>query len=367
MLTDSQGRPVALDVYPGNTADPATVPDQVRKLRKRFKLRRVVLVGDRGMLTQTQIDTLRQEPGMGWLSALRSESIRTLVEQGRVERSLFDQRNLAEIVSPDFPGERLVACFNPLLAERRCRKREELLSATEKKFASLAAEVKRRTKKPLGKVEIGLKAGKVLNQYKVGKHFELSIGDGSFAWQRKQAAIDEEAALDGIYVIRTSESATDLSHEDAVRGYKRLADVEQAFRTFKGQELLVRPIHHRVDERVRAHFFVCLLAYYVTWHMKRAWSSLTFADEALSEHRAQRDPVTQAKPTEEVRRKKTERTTAGGQAVHSFRTLLVELSTQCRQICTFGEGDTAVEIHKTTEPTPLQREAFRLLQEGCRQ
>ncbi len=225
------------------------------------------------MLTLAQINKLREWPGLGWLSALRPEAIRKLVEKGCLERSLFDERNLAEITSPDFPKERLVACFNPLLEERRRRKRESLLLATEKQFARIAAEVARRRKKPLTKAEIGVKTGKVLNKYKVGKHFTLTIEDGCFFWQRKQEDIKEEAALDGIYVIRSSEPAADMSADDAVRNYKRLADVEKAFRTLKGLELLVRPIHHRVVDRVRAHLFVCLLAYYVQWHLKRAVGS----------------------------------------------------------------------------------------------
>ena len=363
VLTDAQGRPIAVDVYPGGTGDPTTVPDQVEKLRGRFGLERVVLVGDRGMLTRAQIDKLRTRPGLGWLSALRSKAIGKLIEKGRLERSLFDERNLAEISSPDFPKERLVACFNPLLAERRRRKREELLAATEKKFARIAAEVNRRTKTPLTKAEIGVKAGKVLNKYKVGKHFALAIEDGRFSWQRKLEAIAKEAALDGIYVIRSSEPAEDLSADDAVRHYKGLADVERAFRTLKGLELLVRPIHHRVEDRVRAHLFVCLLAYYVLWHMKQAWAPLLFADERLAEHRAERDPVAPAEPADEVREKKAERRTAEGYAVHSFRTLLAELGTQCRQTCQLGDRDSAIQIDKITEPTGLQTEAFRLLEQ----
>jgi transposase len=281
VLTDAQGRPISVEVYPGNTGDPTTVPDQVEKLRGRFGLKRVILVGDRGMLTQAQIDKLRERPGLGWLSALRPEAIRKLIEKGCLERSLFDEQNLAEITSPDFPKERLVACFNPLLEERRRRKREALLVATEKQFSRIAAEVARRKKKPLTKAEIGVKTGKVLNKYKVGKHFTLTIEDGRFSWQRKQEEIKEEAALDGIYVIRSSEPAEDLSADDAVRNYKRLADVEQAFRTLKGLELLVRPIHHRVGDRVRAHLFVCLLAYYVQWHLKRAWEPLLFEEEDM--------------------------------------------------------------------------------------
>lgn len=363
VLTDTQGRPISVEVYPGNTGDPTTVPDQVEKLRGRFGLKRVVLVGDRGMLTQAQINKLRERPGLGWLSALRPEAIRKLIEKGCLERSLFDERNLAEITSPDFPKERLVACFNPLLEDRRRRKRESLLAATEKQFARIAAEVARRKKKPLTKAEIGVKTGKVLDKYKVGKHFTLTIEDGRFSWQRKQEEIKEEAALDGIYVIRSSEPAEDLSADDAVRNYKRLADVEQAFRTLKGLELLVRPIHHRVDDRVRAHLFVCLLAYYVQWHLKHVWAPLLFADEHLTEHRADRDPVAQAEPAAEVCRKKAMRRSEEGHPLNSFRTLLAALATQCRTTCQFGDGDSAIPIRKTTDPSTLQNEAFRLLQQ----
>jgi len=363
VLTDAQGRPISVEVYPGNTGDPTTVPDQVEKLRGRFGLKRVILVGDRGMLTQAQINKLRERPGLGWLSALRPEAIRKLIEKGCLERSLFDERNLAEITSPDFPKERLVACFNPLLEDRRRRKRESLLAATEKQFVRIAAEVARRRKKPLTKAEIGVKTGKVLNKYKVGKHFTLTIEDGRFSWQRKQEEIKEEAALDGIYVIRSSEPAEDLSADDAVRNYKRLADVEQAFRTLKGLELLVRPIHHRVDDRVRAHLFVCLLAYYVQWHLKRVWAPLLFADEHLTEHRADRDPVAQAEPATAVCRKKAIRQSEEGYPLNSFRTLLAALATQCRTTCQFGDGDAAIPISKTTDPSTLQNEAFRLLQQ----
>jgi len=294
VMTDAEGRPLSIDVYPGNTADPTTVPDQVDKLKTRFGLERVVVVGDRGMLTQTQIDTLRRRPGIGWLSALRSTAIRKLIEKGHFERSLFDERNLAEIKSPDFPDERLMVCHNPLLEDRRRRKRELLLVATEEKFQRIAAEVARRTKTPLSKSEIGVKVGRVLNKHKVGKHFDLTIEEGHFTWQRRQEAIRQEAELDGIYVIRTSEPVERLSPDDAVRNYKRLGDVEQAFRSLKGLELLVRPIHHRVDDRVRAHLFVCMLAYYVQWHLKRAWLPLMFTDEHLAQHRAERDPVAAA-------------------------------------------------------------------------
>lgn len=364
VMTDDEGRPVAVDVYPGNTGDPATVPDQMDKLKKRFGLEHVVVVGDRGMLTQTQIDTLRQRPGIGWLSALRSEAIRKLIDKGRLERSLFDEVNLAEISSPDFPGERLVACYNPILADRRRKKREELLAATEAKFQGIAAEVARRTKKLLSKDEIGVKVGRVLNKFKVGKHFELTIEDSRFQWQRKEEAIDEEKGLDGIYVIRTSEPADRLSAEDAVRGYKQLADVEQAFRSLKGLDLLVRPIHHRLNDRVRAHVFVCLLAYYVQWHLKQAWASLLFADEHLAEHRAHRDPVASAQPAAEVQAKKVTRQTKEGHQLQSFRTLLAELGTQCRNTCEFGNREPTIRFTKLTDSTPLQSAAFRLLDQS---
>ena len=366
VMTDDEGRAISVDVYPGNTGDPSTVPDQIEKLKTRFHLERVVAVGDRGMLTQTQINMLRERPGIGWLSALRTDGIRKLIDKGRLERSLFDEQNLAEISSPDFPGERLVACYNPILDERRRRKREALLAATEAKLERIAREVCRRTKKPLKKDEIGVKVGRVLNKYKVGKHFRLKIEDNAFKWERKQEAIEKETGLDGIYVIRTSELAENLSAENAVRGYKRLADVEQAFRSLKSLELLVRPIHHHLEDRVKDHIFVCLLAYYVQWHLKRAWSALSFADEHLHEHRAERDPVASAQPADEVKAKKTERQTDDGNELQSFRTLLNDLGTQCRNTCELGEGGSAIQITKVTDPTPLQTEAFRILENYCR-
>jgi transposase len=367
VMTDDQGRPISVDVYPGNTGDPTTVVDQVEKLKLRFRLDRVVAVGDRGMLTETQIDMLRKRPGIGWVSALRSNGIRKLIDKGHLERSLFDEQNLAEISSPDFPGERLVACFNPILEDRRRRKREVLLTATEAKLERILREVSRRTKTPLKKEEIGVKVGRVLNKYKVGKHFRLTIGDNILKWERKQEAIKKETALDGIYVIRTSESANKLSADNAVRAYKRLADVEQAFRSLKSLELLIRPIHHRAANRVRAHIFLCLLAYYVQWHLKRAWSSLCFADEHLREHRAERDPVASAKPTPDLQAKKMERQTPDGNELQSFRTLLSELGTQCRNTCEIGEGSSAIEITRVTDPTPLQLEALHLLESYCSQ
>jgi hypothetical protein len=282
VLTDADGRPVAVQVYPGNTGDPKTVPDQVEALTKRFGLSRVVLVGDRGMLMRTRIDVLKKHPGLGWISALRSGAIRRLLAEGHLIRRDLEAERLAEITSPDFPGERLVACYNPQLAEQRRQKRQELLAATEAELGALAAGVTRPAGPPEEAAAIGGRAGKFINHYKMAKHFTLTIRDGSLAWARKESAIQEEGLLDGIYVIRTSEPAECLTAADGVRSYKRLALVEQAFRCLKGIDLLVRPIHHRRAERVRAHILLCLLAFYVEWHLRQAWEPLLFEDEELA-------------------------------------------------------------------------------------
>jgi len=361
LLTDAEGRPIAVDVYAGDTGDPATVADQVNKLRGRFGISRVVLVGDRGMLTQTQINELRAHPGLGWISALRSASIRKLVQKGYVQTSLFDERNLAEITSPDFPGERLIVCYNPVLAEERVRKRQELLSATEKKLHSIAKQVARRTKKPFAKDEIGLKVGKVLNKYKVGKHFKLTIEDGVFEWERDKESVELEAGLDGIYVIRTSEPAERLSAEDTVRSYKNLSQVERGFRCLKGLDIRVRPIRHRQDPRVRAHVFLCMLAYYVEWHMRQALGSVLFDDEELSQNRRTRDPVAAAKPSASARRKKMRRRTADGLEVHSFDTLLEELGTLCRNRCRIRNDPSVQTFNQDTDATDFQARVFKLL------
>jgi transposase len=361
VMTDRDGRPIALQVYPGNTGDPTTVPDQVDKLRRRFALREVVLVGDRGMLTQTQIDTLKQHPGLGWISALRAPQIRALVDAGALQLSLFDQQNLAEIAAPGFPGERLVACYNPLLAEERARKREDLLGATEKALEKIARQVARRTKTPLDQAEIGQKVGQVIKRFKVAKHFELTIEDGHFAYARRQASITREAELDGLYVIRTSEPQERLSPEDTVRSYKNLARVEQVFRCLKGIDILVRPIRHRQARRVEAHIFLCQLAYYVEWHLRKAWASLLFDDEELDQLRYTRDPVAPAKPSPSAQRKKILRRTPEGWPIHSFDTLLAELATQCRNRCRLKGDDDAPSFLLTTEPTKHQKRAFDLI------
>jgi transposase len=305
LLTDADGRPVAVQVYPGNTGDPKTVPDQVETLTKRFGLSRVVLVGDRGMLTQIQIDVLKKHPGLGWISALRSGSIRRLLADGLLIKKNLETERLAEITSPEFAGERLVACYNPLLAEQRRQKRQDLLAATQAELETLAASVAKlaAAERLETAAEIGVRAGKIINHYKMSKHFTLTIRDGSLEWARKQDEITKEELLDGIYVVRTSEPPERLTAANGVRSYKRLALVEQAFRCLKGIDLLVRPIHHRTADRVRAHILLCVLAYYVEWHLRQAWEPLLFEDEGLTEDRPRRDPVDPAKPSESARLK----------------------------------------------------------------
>jgi transposase len=361
LLTDAWGRPVALEVSPGNTADPATLPDQVTTLRQRFALTRIVLVGDRGMLTQTRIDTLKRYPGLGWISALRSEAIRELIENGALKRSQFDAVDLAEITSPDFPGERLVACYNPLLAQRRRDKRQRLLLATEEGLAKLVAEVGRRTQTPLTAAEIGVKAGRIIGRYKMAKHFKLQIADNSFTWCRDEAALRREEQLDGIYVIRTSEEPSIFTAADCVRTYKRLALVEQAFRCLKGLDLRVRPIHHRVAPRVRAHLFLCMLAYYVEWHMRAALKSLLYEDEELDAARRERDPVKPARPSASASAKKKTHQTSRGEPAHSFATLLAHLGTRSRNTIQVVADPDGTTFQQLTEPDALQAEALRLL------
>jgi transposase len=360
-LTDADGRPVAVQVYPGNTGDPKTVPDQVETLTKRFGLSRVVLVGDRGMLTQTQIDVLKKHPGLGWISALRSGSIRRLLVDGLLVKDDLEDQRLAEITSREFPGERLVACYNPQLAERRRQKRQDLLAATQAELEALAASVAKSVKQPETAAEIGVRAGKIINHFKVAKHFMLMIRDGYLGWSHKQDAIAYEELLDGIYVIRTSEPADQLTAADGVRSYKRLALVEQAFRCLKGIDLLVRPIHHRTADRVRAHILLCLLAYYVEWHLRQAWEPLLFEDEELVVDRCTRDPVAPARASESARRKKKTHTTPGGLPVQSLRTLMAHLGTRCRNTCIVSADPNHIPFHQVTEADVLQAEALRLI------
>src|SRR5439155_7637368 len=296
------------------------------------RLVRLVLVGDRGMLTQPQIAMLKTAPGLGWITALTSVAIRKLVTQGALQLSLFDHQHLAEISSPDFPGERLMACYNPVLAQERSRKRQALLEATEQGMTKLERDVARRTKKPLAASAIGLKAGKILERHKVGKHYQLTIGEGRFQWIRRDEAIAAEATLDGIYVIRTSEPAARFSAADTVRTYKSLSQVERAFRCLKGIDVLVRPIRHRTEARVPAHIFLCVLAYHVEWHMRRAFAPMLFEDEELPAARSRRDPVLPTQPTASAKAKKATHTTPDGLPVHSFESLIAALVGRARTI-----------------------------------
>jgi transposase len=362
LMTDREGRPIAVEVYAGNTGDPTTVMDQVHKLRERFHLSRVVFVGDRGMLTQPQIDKIKAHPQMGWITSLTSVAIRKLLAQGTLQLSLLDERNLAEIQSPDYPGERLMVCYNPLMAEQRRRKREELLAATEKELTRIEKEVKRQKKKLLAATKIALKLGKVLGRYKMGKHFRHTIEDGKLDWSRQEETIEQEAKLDGIYVIRTSEAAEQLSAADAVRGYKSLVQVERAFRTLKGTDLLIRPIRHRTEERVPAHIFLCLLAYYVAWHLRQVWAPLLFQDEQLPQERSQRDPILPARSSESAQAKKRMRQTADGLPVQSFATLLAELASRARVTYRLKAEPSSPTFQQVPPPTPLQAKAYELLE-----
>jgi transposase len=361
VLASAVGCPVGVQVYEGNSADPRTVADQAQKLKERFALEDVVLVGDRGCITQSQIQTLKTYPGLGWIGALKSPAIRKLLDEKVIQPSLFDQQNLAEISSEDFPGERLVACFNPFLAEQRREKREALLGATDKELRKIARAVARRTKTPLSEKEIALKVGRVSNKYKVAKHFDITIGQGTFSYCRKDDEIEREQQLDGIYVIRTSEPAERLSPADAVRHYKDLGQVERAFRCLKGMDLMVRPIYLRTEKHVRAHILLCMLAYYVEWHMRRALAELLYQDEELEAQRQTRDPVLPAQGSASLRAKKATHRNAQGQEVRSWRSLLQALGTLCRNTCRMKSDASESQFVVHTQPNDLQRRAFDLL------
>jgi transposase len=362
LLTNAEGCPVAVEVFDGNTADPKTVATQVDKLRRRFGLQKVVLVGDRGMITSARIrEDLPASHGIEWISALRATQIQKLARDGSLQMSFFDKTDMVEIAHPDFPGERLVACFNPLLAEERARKRPELLTATEKQLEKIAAAT-RRSRRPLrGKQNIGLRAGKILNRYKMGKHFELRIEEDSFHYQRKQANIEREQNLDGIYVIRTSVKAEALSSEQVVAGYKSLSGVERAFRSLKTVDLHVRPIHHRLPDRVRAHILLCMLAYYVEWHMRQLLAPILFDDHDKPQAKAARASiVAPAKRSDAACRKAATKKTDDGLKVHSFQTLLGDLATIVKnRIRPKDKKIPAFDM--LTTPTTLQQNAFHRL------
>ena len=360
LLSDTRGCPVAVSVHEGNTADPQTLLPEVDRLRHEFGLAHLVLVGDRGMIAQKAIKTLREQEGIAWITALKSGAIRTLIAQEALQLGLFDESNLFEFTHPDYPGERLVACRNPELAALRTHKREDLLQSTENNLAKVQAMVK--AGRLRGQDKIGVRVGKVINQYKVAKHFTLAIEDRAFNFQRKAESIAEEAALDGIYVIRTSVPVSEMESADCVRHYKSLAQVERAFRTLKSVDLRIRPIHHRLADRVRAHIFLCMLAYYVEWHLREAWRELLFADPDQAA-KATRDPVAPAQRSAAARRKATTRSLDDGTPAHSFTTLMDELSTIVRNTClTPGAGAEGYTFEVVTTANPKQRRALDLIQ-----
>ena len=359
LLTDARGCPVAVSVFKGNTGDPPTLVPEVERVRERFGIEQFVVVGDRGMISQTQITALGALAGVDWLTALKTGAIRALVAEGHLQLGLFDERNLFELNHPDFPGERLVACRNPELAKLRAHKRQALLAATLKELEKVRGMVARGTLR--GRDAIGVRVGKVVNKYKVAKHVQLEIQDDRVDFQIDEARVAAEAALDGIYVIRTSVPAQRLDAADAVRHYKRLSDVERAFRSLKTIDLKVRPIRHRLEPRVRAHIFLCMLAYYVEWHMREAWRSLLFSDENQAAKQT-RDPVAPAKRSAAALRKVHTKVLDDGTPVHSFSTLLKELSRIVRNVCRQrGAGPEAPTFEIVTTPSPTQQRAYGLL------
>ena len=361
LLTDARGCPVAVSVYEGNVSDSKTLMPEVKRLREDFGIEQFVLVGDRGMVSSKAIGELRETDGIGWITALKSVSIRALVEQGQLQLGLFDERNLIELSSPEYLGERLVACRNPQLAKLRALKREELLGATERNLEKIKARVD--AGKLAGRDEIGLRVGKLINQYKMAKHFELAIGENTFTFARKHEAIAAEAALDGIYIIRTSVDATRMDSADCVRNYKALANVERAFRSLKTVDLKVRPIHHRTADRVRAHILLCMLAYYVEWHMREAWRELMFADIDQAA-KATRDPVAPAERSHAALNKLASHTVDDGTPAHSFSTLMAELATIVRNTCrTPSAGPEAPTFDIVTTPNATQRHALDLIKQ----
>ncbi len=352
LLTAADGCPVAVRVFAGNTGDPRTFTAAVEVVREKFHITEAVMVGDRGMITSARIKALQEIPGMAWLTCLRAPAIKKLAEgNGPLQLSLFDRQDLAEISSPDYPGERLIACHNPALEAERAAHRERLLAATEAELAKIASTVEAgRLADP---AKIGIRAGKVINKRKVAKHFILGIGERSFTWRRDQQAIAAEAAFDGIYVIRTPVPASQLPAAAAVEAYKDLSGVEQDFRTCK-DDLDLRPIWHRLDDRVRGHVLICMLACYLAWHLRKAWAPLTYADEHPP---TRHNPVAPAARSASAQAKAARKVTTSGEPARSFRDLLDHLATLTRDTITIGGH----QIDKTTTATRAQREAFRLL------
>jgi hypothetical protein len=360
LLCTQEGCPIAVEVFEGNVGDPSTLAHQVRKLRMRFRLKRIVLVGDRGMITQARIDADLGPAGFDWITALRAPAIKALAaEGGPLQLALFDERDMAEIVSDDYPGERLIVCRNPELAAERGRKRADLLAATEKALVKIGAMTERKRNPLRGRDKIALKVGAVLDRRQMAKHFELAITDTGLAWSRKAEAIAAEAALDGVYVIRSSLPGDGFGAPAVVLAYKGLSHAERAFRDVKSGDLDVRPIHHRRAHRVRAHVFLCMLAYYVVWHMKRDLAPMLFKDDDPAAAAAQRSsPVSKAKVSPAAREKALHKRTEDGQPVHSFHTLLQDLANLTRNTVRFGD---ALPTTILARPTPTQTRAFNLL------
>jgi len=362
LICTAAGCPIAVEVFPGNTADPATVAAQVSKLRERFGIERIVWAGDRGMLTSARIEQVLKPQGMDWVSSLRSTQVMQLAsEHGPLQPSLFDERNLIELTSEHFPGERLVVCRNPALAEERSRKRGELLAATEAHLAKVAAATQRARAPLRGEQDIALRVGRSLARFHMAKHFELTITHTSLSWRRRQEAIAQEAALDGIYVIRTSVPQSQLDAAGAVAAYKSLANVERAFRSMKTVDLQVRPVFHYNAQRVRAHVFLCMLAYYVEWHMRERLKPMLFDDEHLEEASAARaSPVLKAIRSAHGKAKDASKAADDALPLHSFRTLLMDLGTLAYNV-TYTHLNPEAKIVVTTRPTPVQTKAFKLL------
>ncbi|HEX2680813.1 MAG TPA: IS1634 family transposase [Candidatus Dormibacteraeota bacterium] len=354
LITNAEGCPVGVEVFEGNLADPMTVEAEVDKIKGRFGISQLVLVGDRGMLTSARIEALKAEGGVSWISALRAPQIAALINAGDLQLGLFDQRNLAEITSDRFPGERLVVCKNPALAEERARKRKELLEATEQELDKVVEAVKAGRLKAA--TAIAERVGRIIGRYKVGKHFVREVGERSFSYRRDQAKIEAEAALDGLYVIRSNVSPETLSDRDLVRSYKLLSRVERAFRTMKSVDLQVRPVHHRLADRVRAHILLCMLAYYVRWHLERRWAPLLYRDEQPP---VVEDPVAPAERSASALDKARTGRCADGILVNSFSSLLAELATLTKNRVRLPGSE--VTFEKLSLPTPVQAEALRLL------
>jgi transposase len=361
LLCAPDGCPVAIEVFDGNTGDPTTLAPQIDKLKRRFGLSHVVLVGDRGMITEARITEDIKSAGLDWITALRGPAIKDLLNSGTLQLTLFDQRDMASITAPDFPGERLVVCRNPDLAAERSRKREDLLAATEKELARIKTAVERKRDPLRGTAEIALAVGAVLNIYKMKKHFDLTITDTSLSFARKTTEIAAEAATDGLYVVRTSLPAETLGDADTVRSYKSLARVERAFRCIKTVDLNVRPVYHWLEDRVRAHVLLCMLAYYLEWHMRQCLAPMLFDDTYKEEAEALRSSVVApAQRSKAALKKQTTGMTPDGLPVHSFRTLLVDLATMARNTISTAINPN-YPLTVVTRPTPVQQKAFDLL------